>query len=127
MRTVLLFSQRHILWPARHDHGDVVIRVLSVGGDGLRSLKILRQVATAPEALIRSNHTLPLFREIVLKDIILGVFPRVTASLTEVFVPSKMRFVAKTDMMEIFTQCLEVCSTFIHFQRFLFIESLDHM
>ncbi|KAJ3894830.1 hypothetical protein GG344DRAFT_73681 [Lentinula edodes] len=108
-----LATPRHILWPARHDHGDVVIRVLSVGGDGLRSLKILRQVATAPEALIRSNHTLPLFREIVLKDIILGVFPRVTASLTEVFVPSKMRFVAEIDMMEIFTQCLEALD-FLH-------------
>ncbi|KAJ3981769.1 hypothetical protein F5890DRAFT_1533666 [Lentinula detonsa] len=104
---------RRISWPARHDHGDVVIRVLSVDGDGLRALKILRQVATAPEALNRSNHTLPLFREIVLEDIILGVFPRVTASLAEVFVSSNMSFVAETDILQIFIQCLEALD-FLH-------------
>ncbi|KAJ3729476.1 hypothetical protein C8R42DRAFT_166143 [Lentinula raphanica] len=104
---------RRILWPARHDHGDVVIRVLSVDGDGLRPLKILRQIATAPEALNRSNHTLPLLREIVLEDIILGVFPRVTVSLAEVFVPSNVSYVAEMDMLEIFAQCLEALD-FLH-------------
>ncbi|KAJ4482547.1 hypothetical protein J3R30DRAFT_2188317 [Lentinula aciculospora] len=108
-----LATPRHILWPARHDHGDVVIRVLSVGGDGLHTLKIQRQISTAPEVLIRSNHTLPLFREIVLKDIILGVFPRVTASLAEVFVPYNMPFIAEMNMMEILVQCLEALD-FLH-------------
>jgi hypothetical protein len=99
---------RNIIWPARHDHGDVVVRVLSVGGEGQRSLKILRQVATAPESLMRSNHSLPLFREIMLQDIVLGIFPRVTASLAEIFTPNALSFMAERDVLEILMQCLEV-------------------
>jgi hypothetical protein len=99
-----------MLWPARHDHGDVVVRVLSVGGQGERSLKIQRQIATPPEALIRSNHALPMFREIVLQDIVFGIFPRVTSNLADIFILENLSFMEK-DVMEVFSQCLEVgCS-----------------
>ncbi|KAE9396967.1 hypothetical protein BT96DRAFT_977210 [Gymnopus androsaceus JB14] len=74
-----LATPRKILWPARHDHGDVVIRVIS------------------PRRR----------REIVLQDIVLGVFPRVTASLADTFEPTTLPFMLERDMLEIFAQCLE--------------------
>ncbi|KAF9063287.1 hypothetical protein BDP27DRAFT_1405833 [Rhodocollybia butyracea] len=107
-----LAVSRSMLWPARHDHGDVVVRVLSVGGQGERSLKIQRQVATPPEALMRSNHALPMFREIVLQDIVLGIYPRVTSNLADIFISENLSFMER-DVMEVFSQCLEALD-FLH-------------
>ncbi|KJA17228.1 hypothetical protein HYPSUDRAFT_70886 [Hypholoma sublateritium FD-334 SS-4] len=60
---------------ARKDKHHYVIRVMSVGADGLDELNILRFLSQPPDNLLSNNHILPMISEIVYHDIVFGVFP----------------------------------------------------
>ncbi|KAF9467634.1 hypothetical protein BDZ94DRAFT_1280257 [Collybia nuda] len=61
---------------AREGHG-VIIRVIVVKEEGHKHIRILRKIATGEVSLCSDNHTLPLFGELELEDIIFGIFPKV--------------------------------------------------
>ncbi|TRM63892.1 hypothetical protein BD626DRAFT_568504 [Schizophyllum amplum] len=60
---------------------DAMLRVMAIGEDGRESLRVWRKLATAPHALISTNHVLPLLQEIHLEHITFGVFPLVSQSM----------------------------------------------
>lgn len=62
---------------------DVIIRVIVIGHKGMDHLKILRRIAKGKTILISTNHTIPLLREFVFEDIVLGIFPKIGAQITE--------------------------------------------
>ncbi|TRM60615.1 hypothetical protein BD626DRAFT_460993 [Schizophyllum amplum] len=84
---------------------------MAVGDDGRDQLRIWRDLATAPHALLSSNHTLPLVREINVGHMTLGVFPRVSQSLDWVYSETPQNSVG--DVLDMVLQALEGLS-FIH-------------
>ncbi|TRM63891.1 hypothetical protein BD626DRAFT_568503 [Schizophyllum amplum] len=64
---------------------DAMLRVVAIGEDGREPLRIWRKLATAPHALISTNHVLPLLQEVHLEHITLGLFPLVAQSMEDIF------------------------------------------
>ncbi len=63
----------------------MVIRAVFAGRQGTSELKILQKLATGKHALQSANHVLAMFQEIVLNDVVFGVFPYVTVCAKPVF------------------------------------------
>lgn len=73
---------------ARKDNRHYVVRVMSVRGEGLNNLRILRLLSTtSPDNLLSNNHILPMVIEIAYQDIIFGVFPFLGATLRDSMFP----------------------------------------
>lgn len=87
---------------------DVVIRVIVVGHEGRDHLKILRRIAKGKTILTSTNHTIPLFREFVFEDIVLGIFPKIGARVSEMVGRWAKNSVG--DVLEMIMQMLEVCA-----------------
>ncbi|KAF9057151.1 hypothetical protein BJ165DRAFT_1309904, partial [Panaeolus papilionaceus] len=65
---------------------DVIIRVITSGGQGDSHLKLLRYLnSKKPDILLSSNHILPMISEIVFNDITFGVFPKLDTDLRFAF------------------------------------------
>lgn len=96
------------------DGHDAVIRVMATGDDGREQLNIWRDLATAPHALLSSNHTLPLWREIDIGNITLGVFPRVAECMDIAYSRGSQNSVG--DILDMIMQALEGLA-FIHSLR----------
>ena len=88
-----------------HEGQDVVMRVIVVGDNGRKHLDILRELATAPEALISVNHTLPMIREVQFGHITFGVFPLVGYTLDVSWANDSVG-----DILDMLLQALEVGS-----------------
>ncbi|KAL1745779.1 kinase-like domain-containing protein [Schizophyllum fasciatum] len=84
---------------------DNLIRVMAVKDDGREELRILRFLATAPQVLLSENHTIPLLREIDIEDLTLGVFPRVSQPLDDVYTNWSKNSVG--DVLDMILQALE--------------------
>ncbi|TRM60614.1 hypothetical protein BD626DRAFT_549594 [Schizophyllum amplum] len=78
---------------------------MALGQDGQDQLDIWRDLATAPRALLSDNHTLPLMREFNIGHIRLGVFPRVSESLSWVYLEGSQNSVG--DVLDMILQALE--------------------
>lgn len=88
-----------------HEGQDVIMRVLVVGDNGRNHLDILRVLATAPEVLISTNHTLPMIRELQLGQITFGIFPLVGYTLDTSWAHNSVG-----DILNMLLQALEVGS-----------------
>ncbi|KZT41919.1 hypothetical protein SISSUDRAFT_1059029 [Sistotremastrum suecicum HHB10207 ss-3] len=76
MRNCYFPCFKAILWPARTTDGrDVVIRLIQKGNDGAEHLNILRTLARGEATFHSTNHCVPLLHELLLGDMIFGVFP----------------------------------------------------
>ncbi|KIJ97775.1 hypothetical protein K443DRAFT_9653 [Laccaria amethystina LaAM-08-1] len=64
---------------------DVIVRVIVVGREGHEHLKILRKFATGEHSLYSNNHALPMFSEFQLDDVVFGFFPKVGASMLDIY------------------------------------------
>ncbi|KAL1745832.1 hypothetical protein HDZ31DRAFT_35606 [Schizophyllum fasciatum] len=64
---------------------DAVVRVVAIGDEGREQLRIWRKLATAPHALISTNHTLPLIQEFDLEHITFAVFPYVAQPMATIY------------------------------------------
>lgn len=53
---------------------DVVIRVIVIGNEGHKHLDILRRISGGEKSLFSNNHSLPMFAEFQIEDIIFGFF-----------------------------------------------------
>lgn len=88
-----------------HEGQDVIMRVIVVGDNGRKHLDILRELATAPQALISANHALPMIREVQLGHITFGVFPLVGYTLDASWANDSVG-----DILDMLLQALEVGS-----------------
>ncbi|KDR71601.1 hypothetical protein GALMADRAFT_793188 [Galerina marginata CBS 339.88] len=84
---------------------DCVLRVITVRGQGHDHLRIIRRLSLPPDALLSSNHVLPMINELVFEDIVIGVFPRLIYHLGEATDISKMNSVE--DVLYMFLQAFE--------------------
>ncbi|PPQ80769.1 hypothetical protein CVT25_001906 [Psilocybe cyanescens] len=62
---------------------DVILRVLTAGGQGQAHLRIIRRLSSPPDILMSNNHILPLIHEIVYQDIVILAFPKLVVNLHE--------------------------------------------
>ncbi|KAK0438329.1 uncharacterized protein EV420DRAFT_1651474 [Desarmillaria tabescens] len=63
---------------ARHnDDRDVMIRIITAGGEGHNVLRIVKKICTGEESLLSHNHALSLLDIFEYNDLTFGVFPRV--------------------------------------------------
>ncbi|PPQ91190.1 hypothetical protein CVT25_001206 [Psilocybe cyanescens] len=67
-----------------HDSQDVVLRVVTAGGQGHTHLRIHRRLAALPGILMSNNHILPILQEIVYQDITIVVVPKLIFDLNRV-------------------------------------------
>ncbi|KAG5640796.1 hypothetical protein DXG03_007185, partial [Asterophora parasitica] len=93
------------------DGMDAVVRVMVIGNEGHEHLRILRRIATGEQSMYSNNHTLPMFAEFQLEDIIFAVFPKVGATLRESYCSWPNNSVA--DVIDMIMQMLEGLA-FIH-------------
>ncbi|RDB23418.1 Serine/threonine-protein kinase ksp1 [Hypsizygus marmoreus] len=93
------------------DGHDVIIRVIVVGREGHEHLKILRRIASGENSLLSNNHALPMFAEFQFEDIIFGIFPKVGASIEDLYGYWARNSVG--DVVDILMQMLEGLA-FIH-------------
>jgi len=92
--------------PARgRDGRDVIIRVITAGGQGKNHLKILRMIAAGVDSLRGDNHVLPMIRGFQYHDIVFGVFPRIAVSLDRSV--SSWPKNSVEDVLDMFMQALE--------------------
>ncbi|KAF9560874.1 hypothetical protein CPC08DRAFT_689508 [Agrocybe pediades] len=99
-------------WPASTRDGHaVVIRVIKVHEEGKEHLDILRKLTTGMNSLWVPNHTLPMFAEIHLEDIVFGVFPKVGYGAENAYDMWAKNSVG--DVLEMLMQMLEALE-FIH-------------
>jgi hypothetical protein len=78
----LTLLQNALSYVARRRDGlDVVVRVLTAGGQGDNHRRILKRIACGQEVLLQDNHVLPLLYELVYQDITFGIFPRVSVCM----------------------------------------------
>lgn len=63
------------------DGHDITVRVIKIHNEGQDHLNILRKIATSPNALLSSNHALPLLNEFHIGYISFGIFPLVGGSM----------------------------------------------
>ena len=82
------------------------MRVIAHGDDGRKNLDILRVLATTPQSLISTNHTLPMIREVQLGQITFGVFPLVGYTLHTTWDDDN----SVGDILDMLIQALEVGS-----------------
>ncbi|KJA23621.1 hypothetical protein HYPSUDRAFT_39809 [Hypholoma sublateritium FD-334 SS-4] len=82
---------------------DYVVRVMSVSGEDLHHLRLMR--------LLSNNHILPMVSEIVYEDIVPGVFPRLGEGLITALIPEAGRSIE--DSIYMVTQALEAV-VYIH-------------
>lgn len=101
------------------DDRDVMVRIIKVRNEDQEQLTILRKLATSPNALRSSNHTLSMIDEVRIGHLVFGVFPFVGATMTDAWDNWPQNSVG--DILDMFIQALEVCM--IH-NRFLYISSL---
>ena len=74
--------QNGLSCPARsRDGNDVIIQIITAGGQGDKDLKILKRLAADVESLQSDNHVLPMLEEFAFQDIAFGIFPRIAVSL----------------------------------------------
>ncbi|KAF8871645.1 hypothetical protein CPB85DRAFT_1238523, partial [Mucidula mucida] len=94
---------------ARHSLGfNVVICAVFAGRQGTSELEILQKLATREHALQSANHVLAMFQEIVLNDVVFGIFPYVTVCAEPVFGRGRVH-----DMINIIPQTFEAMA-YIH-------------
>ena len=98
--------QNGLSFPARAKGHDVIIRVITAGGQGDEHLKILKRLATGVESLRSDNHVLPMLDEFAFQDIVFGIFPRVAVSLDRAICSWPKNSVE--DVVYMFMQALEV-------------------
>ncbi|PPR02958.1 hypothetical protein CVT24_012152 [Panaeolus cyanescens] len=84
---------------------DVMIRVITSGGIGERHREIQRYLNRAPDILLSTNHVLPMLEEMIFEDITFGVFPRLDATLSDVF--SRFYKTSVGDALDMIMQALE--------------------
>ncbi|PPQ80003.1 LOW QUALITY PROTEIN: hypothetical protein CVT25_001409, partial [Psilocybe cyanescens] len=58
-----------------HDSQDVILRVITAGGQGHTHLKIYRRLIAPPDILMSNNHILPILHEIIYQDITIVAVP----------------------------------------------------
>ena len=98
-----------LLHAARKNKRHYIIRILSAGGEGLDTLKIMRLLTTqSPDNLLSSHHIIPIVEEVMYGDIVFGVFPllgdRVQFAMMPVLQQSSVE-----DIVFMIMQALEVC------------------
>ena len=92
---------------ARRNKQDYVVRVMSVCGEDLDHLHLMRLLSASSDTLLSNNHILPMVSEIFYQDIVFGVFPRLGERLVAALLPDAGRSVE--DSIYMVTQALEVC------------------
>ncbi len=92
---------------ARLNKQDYVVRVMSVSGEDLHYLRLMRQLSTSEDTLLSNNHVLPMVSEISYQDIVFGVFPRLGDRLFAALLPDTGQSIE--DSIYMITQALEVC------------------
>lgn len=92
---------------ARRNKQDYVVRVMSVSGEDLHHLRLMRLLSASSDTLLSNNHILPMVSEIVYHDIVFGVFPRLGEGLITALIPEAGRSIE--DSIYMVTQALEVC------------------
>ena len=95
---------------ARKDRRHYVIRVLSVGGEGVDTLSIMRLLNTSPDNLLSNNHML-LMKEIVYQDIVFAIFPLLGDNLQYAMMPFLQQSSVE-DIVLMIMQALEVRHTY---------------
>ncbi|TFK33304.1 kinase-like domain-containing protein, partial [Crucibulum laeve] len=90
---------------------DVLVRILVVKNEGHRHLNILRKTSTGRNTFLSNNHCLPMLAEVVLEDIVFGVFPKAYGSLELAFESWTKNSVG--DILDMLLQALEALC-FIH-------------
>jgi hypothetical protein len=103
---------------------DVVIRVIVIGDEGKNHLKILNRIAVGKAALHSTNHALPLFQQLVFKDIVFGVFPKIGARVFDIVGRWAKNSVG--DVLEMVMQMLEVCSRAFSLTRVIYASVRFH-
>lgn len=88
------------------DDRDVMIRIIKIRDEDQEQLNILRKLATSPNALRSSNHTLPMIDEVQIGHLVFGVFPFVGATMTDAWDHWPENSVG--DILDMFIQALEV-------------------
>lgn len=85
-----------------------VARVLSVRGEGLNTLQIMRILSSqSPENLLSNHHILPMAHEFMYQDIVFGVFPLTGARVQTALLPVLAESTVE-DIVYIVMQALEV-------------------
>lgn len=96
-------------WPARYRDGrDVFVRVLGAGGEGNSHVRAIRKLATGGESVKTNNHVLPLLQEILVEDVVLGVFPMVSVCMRMAMWNDTSYRTSVADVLDMFVQALEV-------------------
>ena len=98
--------QNGLSFPARAQGRDVIILVITAGGQRHEHLKILKRLATGAESLRSDNHVLPMLEEFGFQDIVFGIFPRVAVSLDRAICSWPKNSVE--DVVYMFMEALEV-------------------
>lgn len=88
------------------DDRDVMIRIIKIRDEDQEQLDIWRKLATSPNALRSSNHTLPMIEEVWIGHLVFGVFPFVGATMTDAWDNWPQNSVG--DVLDMFIQALEV-------------------
>lgn len=83
-----------------------MVRIIKIRDEDQGHLNILRKLATSPNALRSSNHTLPMIDEVQIGHLIFAVFPFVGARMAEAWDRWPRNSVG--DVMDMFIQVLEV-------------------
>ncbi|KAF5316321.1 hypothetical protein D9619_006765 [Psilocybe cf. subviscida] len=92
---------------------DYVVSVLSIAGSGNRVIRILRRLSSEiPDILLSNNHILPLVKEIVLEDIVFGLFPMLSRNL-QVAIEMPSPSTSLEDLLYLVMQVLEAI-VYIH-------------
>ncbi|KAH9480112.1 hypothetical protein JR316_0006709 [Psilocybe cubensis] len=63
---------------------DVVLRVVSISGEGQTHLRILKRLVSPPDHMLSSNHILPILHEFSFEDIVIIAVPKLIFDLREV-------------------------------------------
>ncbi|PPQ68741.1 hypothetical protein CVT25_012835 [Psilocybe cyanescens] len=66
-----------------HARRDVVLRVVTAGGEGQNHLRIIRRLSSPPDVLMSNNHILPIIYDMTFQDISILAFPKLIFNVQE--------------------------------------------